>query len=544
MAQVLYNRGYDTAENARRFLAGEMPDVNPFKMAGMNAAVARIRQATRQQEPIAVYGDFDTDGVTSTALMVQTLRALGGVVEPYIPDRVEDGYGLSSAALMQMANDGIRVVITVDCGIRAIPEVNDGLSLGLDIIVTDHHSVGGDLPPALAVINPKRKDCSYGEDMLAGVGVAYRLAQALLMAAEQAGESAAGLQAEDLLDLVAIGTVADLAPLNRLENRALVIKGLDVLNAARRPGIYALADVTGLRPGKIKASNIGFGLGPRLNAAGRLESAIDAYELLMTADYGQAMRLAQRLNELNIQRQQETRMAQIKASELALRDLEDVDTPLIFAADSSFLPGIVGLVAGRLAEEHYRPAVVVEQGEQGESRGSCRSIPEFNIINALDKCADLLVRHGGHAQAAGFTIRNENLFALRDHLFEMAWESLRGEELRPSLEIDAEVSFDWLNLSLAEELERLEPTGHQNPQPLFVTYNVPVLDSRTVGRENAHLKLRLGEPGFWLDGIAFRQSHWQEALPRRIDVVYHFEVNEWNGRRQPQMNIKDIRAST
>ncbi len=543
MAQVLFNRGYDNAADARRFLAGEMPSVNPFQMAGMNEAVGRIRQAIRRQEPIAVYGDFDTDGVTATALLVQTLRALGAMVEPYIPHRVEDGYGLSGPALVQMAHDGFRIVITVDCGIRAVKEVHDGMAFGLDVIVTDHHSVGPELPGALAVVNPTREDCPYPEDMLAGVGIAYRLAEALLLAAEGAGEPAPELRAEDLLDLVAIGTVADLAPLNRLENRALVKQGLEVVNAARRPGIYALIDVAGLRPGQIKASHIGFGLGPRLNAAGRLESASAAYELLTTTDYGQAMKLAQELNDLNARRQQETRVAEALAAQLARLE-EDAEMPLIFAADRSFLPGIVGLVAGRLAEEYYRPAVVVEQGEQGESRGSCRSIPEFNIIHALDQCADLLIRHGGHAQAAGFSVRNENLFALRDQLYELAWEALRGEDLQPTLDIDAEVPLEWLSLELATELELLEPTGHQNPQPLLVSYGVPVLESRTVGREGAHLKLRLGEPGFWLDAIAFRQGDWQGDLPRRIDVVYHLEVNEWNGHRRPQLNVKDMRPSS
>ena len=543
MAQVLYNRGYEDQAEAERFLNGEMPVVDPFLMPDMSRAVARIRQAIRDEEPIAVYGDFDTDGVTSTALVVQTLRAFNAVVEPYIPHRVDDGYGLNSSALMQMSQDGIRVVITVDCGIRAVQEILDANAVDLDVIVTDHHSVGPEMPKAYAVVNPKRSDSRYAEDMLAGVGVAYRLAEALFRAAESFGEEV-GTNLEDLLDLVAVGTVADLAPLNRQENRALVIRGLDVLNSARRPGFYALMEVAHLRPGKLKASNIGFGLGPRLNAAGRLESAIAAYELLTTDDFDQATLLARELQDLNTRRQDETKLAEQLARELATLGMDDLEPPLLFAAHDSFLPGIVGLVAGRLAEEFYRPAIVVEiNSDNGECRGSCRSIPEFDIVHALDQCADLLVRHGGHTQAAGFTVRHENLDDLRMRLYELAADALLDEELRPSIEIDVAVPVDYLTLDLAMELARLEPTGHKNPQPLLATYNVPVIDARPVGRDNAHLKLTLGESPMRLDAIAFRWGARAYDLPRRVDVVYHLEVNEWNGRRRPQLNIRDMKPA-
>ncbi len=543
LAQILYNRGYSDPGEALRFLTGRLPDLNPFLLPDMNLAVTRIRQAIRAEDPIAVYGDFDTDGVTATALLVQALRALNAVVEPYIPHREEDGYGLNSSALMQMAQDGFRLVITVDCGIRSMQEVQDARAVGLDLIITDHHSVGVDLPDALAVVNPKRADNKYPETMLAGVGVAYRLADALFRAARSFGEPV-GVTLEDLVDLVAVGTVADLAPLNSLENRALVIQGLAALNAARRPGLYALMEEAHLRPGKLKAINIGFGLGPRLNAAGRLEHASTAYELLTTDDFDQARVLASELQEINVRRQDETRLSEIVARELALRGLEGVDPPLLFAADESFLPGIVGLMAGRLAEEFYRPAVVVEINRAtGECRGSCRSIPEFDILHALDQCADLMVRHGGHAQAAGFTVRLENLDDLRMRLFELAAEALWDDDLRPELDIDAEVPLDMLTIDLARELARLEPTGHLNPQPMLATYGVPVLDARPVGRDNAHLKLTLGEASLRLDAIAFRQGALTYDLPRRVDIAYHLEINEWNGRERPQLNVRDIRPS-
>ncbi len=544
LAQVLYNRGIEDGDTARRFLAGEMPETDSLQMADMDRAVDRIRQAIREKEQIAVYGDFDTDGVTSTVLIVQTLRALGGQVEPYIPHRVDDGYGLTTAALRTMANDGVGLVITVDCGMRAVQEVSDGNSQGLEIIITDHHTVGPELPPALAVINPKRDDCPYEEDMLAGVGVAYHLADALIRAAKAADDPVSVSQT-DLLDLVAIGTVADLAPLDRLENRALTIRGLQVLNTARRPGLYALLEIAGVQPGQVKSSHIGYALGPRLNAAGRMESASMAYELLMATEMTEAWDLAHQLDALNARRQEETLAAQMKAREMALQGL-DGDVPLLFAADASFVPGIVGLVAGRLAEEFYRPTIVVEVDQEGreECRGSCRSIPEFNIVHALDQCADLLVRHGGHSQAAGFTVRKENLYRLRDELYELAQEALRGQDLRPSIEIDAEVPLERLGLDLARTLEQFEPFGHHNPQPLLMTSNLQVLDARRVGKDGSHLKLTVGEAGIRMDAIAFRFGDWIDTLPRRVDVAYHLEVNEWNGRQRPQLNVRDIRPTT
>ncbi len=542
IAQILYNRGIDDATPARQFLEGEMPPSNSAMMADMDRAVARIRQAITQGEQIAVFGDFDTDGVTSTALMVQTLRALEANVEPYIPHRVDDGYGLNIAALDMLARDGFNLVITVDCGIRAVAEVEFARRHGLDIIITDHHTVGEELPNALAIINPKRNDCDYPEDMLAGVGVAYHLADALIEAARTNGDPVA-IDQRDLLDLVAIGTVADLAPMDRQENRALVIRGLEVINAAQRPGLYALITEAGLQPGRIRSTNIGFGLGPRLNAAGRMESATVAYELLMTGNMETAMKLATELDELNTSRQMETRKAQLKAHELAFQGL-DSDIPLIFAEDQAFPPGIVGLVAGRLAEEYYRPAIVVERDEKGESRGSCRSIPEFDIAHALDQCADLLVRHGGHSQAAGFTVKNENLDDLRYRLYDLVRDALRGQELRPTLDIDIEVPVERLTLELARQLERLDPFGHRNPQPMLMTPNLHVLDARRVGKDGSHLKLTLGEPGFRLDAIAFRFGDMIDDLPRRIDVAYHLEVNEWNGRQRPQLNVRDIRPAS
>lgn len=544
LAQVLRNRGFINPDEAYRFLCVKEDAGDPFKMKGMSQAVHRIRQAIKNREPIVVYGDFDADGVTSTVLLVQVLQALNANVRPYIPHRVDEGYGLNSKALRELAHRGMKLVITVDCGIRSIDEVEDGKTAGLDIIITDHHSIGPEIPRALAVLNPKQEDCKYPEDMLAGVGVAYKLAVGLLKAAngnDRRGVKA-GLSPDDLLDLVAIGTVADLAPLDKLENRALVRRGLQALNQASRLGLQALLEVAGLHPGELSAMSIGFGIGPRINAAGRLDSAMTAYDLLSSSEKDKAIELADKLQSLNTKRQDLTRAAQ-ELIRSRLQEVDEAETPLIFAADSDFQPGIVGLVAGRLAEEYFRPAVVMELGEQ-ESHASCRSIPQFDITQALDQCADLLVRHGGHAQAAGLTIRNENIPAFRARLTEIAYDALDGQELLPTLDIDAKVDLRQINENLVLELEQLEPTGHSNAAPVLMTENLRVVECRTVGKDSQHLKLRLTRPGCnYVDAIGFGLGNWYGRIPDQIDVAYQLEVNEWNGRRTIQMNLQDVRPA-
>lgn len=537
LAQVLYNRGFLEPLEARRFLDAQTDNTNPFLMKGVNQAVARIRQAIKNRELIIVYGDFDADGVTSTVLMVQTLTAMNAVVKPYIPHRVDEGYGLNSTALLRLAREGAKLIITVDCGIRSVEDVEAGKAAGLDIIITDHHSIGPEVPKAFAVINPKQEDCKYPEDMLAGVGVAFKLADGLLRASKQDRQQP-NLDLDDLLDLVAIGTVADLAPMNRTENRSLVRRGLEVLNRAARPGLRALLEVAGVKPGAITAMNIGFALGPRINAAGRLESAMIAYDLLVAADNNQAMAKALELQALNVQRQDLTRAAQ----EEVRTQVEGAkrETPLIFAS-GHFKAGIVGLVAGRLTEEYFRPAIIMESGDS-ESRASCRSIPQFDITQALDQCADLLVRHGGHAQAAGFTVLNQNIPALMQRLIDLASERLEGQDLRPTLEVDAEVDIHHLSESLVTELMLLEPTGYHNTAPVLMSRNARILESRGVGKEGQHLKLKLaraGQPP--LDAIGFNLGHWLGNMPERIDVAYQLEINEWNGYRNLQLNLQDIR---
>lgn len=541
LAQILYNRGLQTPEEAHHFLYDREINTDPFAYKDMEKAVERITTAIKQHEKIAVYGDFDADGVTSTTLMMQALNALKADAIAYIPHRVDEGYGLNSPALYELASQGVKLVITVDCGIRSVQEVADGKAAGLDIVITDHHSVGPEIPEADAVVNPQQEDCP-GDTSLAGVGVAFMVVRALLLDGwRRNGGSFAPYKTlvDDLLDLVAIGTVADIMPLNTPMNRNLVRRGLEVLNTAQRPGIQALLEVAGVKPGQATAMTIGFGLGPRINAAGRLDSALTAYKVLSAPTLKQARIYAEELQHLNSERQTLTRDAQ-RRIQAYIEDSGLGEGNLLFAADNAVSPGIVGLVAGRLTESYYRPAVVLDQGDT-ESHASCRSIPEFHITHALDACAELLVRHGGHAAAAGFTILNENIDRLQSRLMEMAEAELAGRELLPELAIDMELSMRQLSMALIEELSVLEPTGNGNEQPIFLTRNVRVVESRTVGADGQHLKLRVAadnEPP--IDCIGFRLGHWNDNMPDYLDVAYCLEVNEWHGRRNLQLNLKDV----
>ena len=409
-------------------------------------------------------------------------------------------------------------------------------SLGLDLVISDHHEPAGELPDALAVINPKQEGDLYPEKYLAGVGVAYKIIQALV---EDIPAARNPVKMEELLELVALGTVADLAPLSG-ENRSLVRAGLRQMKQTKRQGLFSLANVAGIALPMVNATHIGFGLGPRLNAAGRLKSAMAALELLLTRDVMEAGRLAQLLDGRNRERQAITRKIQAEADALAMA--EDPDSPILFAVSPEFNPGVVGLAASRLVETHYRPAIVGQRGE-ATTRCSCRSIPEFHITEALDQCADLMVQHGGHAAAAGFTVRNENLAELKLRLKEIAQEKLGGLDLRRTFTADGEIPLKELKIDLLRQLERLQPTGYGNPEACFVTRNLQVKSQRKVGAEGKHLKLTLSDGFLTMDAIGFRLGERQEEVPGRIDALFTFETNEYNGRTSLQMNLKDIKAA-
>ncbi len=542
LRQVLFNRGFADDPSARAYLRGE-PNSNtdPYQMTDMSTAIDRIRYAIQNNEPVAIYGDYDVDGVTATALLVETLKKLGADVRGYIPNRFDEGYGLNNNALDELKSDGVKLVITVDCGIRSPAEAAHAQTIGLDLIISDHHHPDDDnLPPALAVINPKRHGDIYPDKDLAGVGIAYKIAEALL---SDDGQSSVGngQLLKSLLDLVALGTVADLAPLVG-ENRVLVKKGLKQMRQTTRQGLFSLAAVADISLSKVNAGNIGFGLGPRLNAAGRLKEALAAFELLTTTDVFRAGELAQQLDMQNRERQRITRDMQARAEEMVIS--EDPNAYLFFAAHEDFNSGVVGLAASRLTEKYYRPAIVASKGEE-ETRGSCRSIPEFHITDALDQCADLLVRHGGHAAAAGFTVKNENITALVSRLKAIAEEKLSGSELKPIVTADAEVDLSEMRPEVFEKgLKYLEPTGYGNREASFVARNVKVKNSRIVGSDGKHLKMSLEDAkGVAHDAIGFRLGDWHKSMPPRVDVLFTYEPNEFNGRVTYQLNLKDLKAS-
>ncbi len=541
LRQILHNRGYLSAEQASQYLEGVPPDgSHPQEMLGIAPAVERLHFALQNGEKIAVYGDYDADGVTATALMVHALKLLDAQVLGYIPNRFDEGYGLNVEALQSLHEDGVKLVVTVDCGIRSLDEAQYAAKLGMQLIISDHHHPGKSLPQALAVINPKQDGDTYPEKNLAGVGLAYKLVQGLFEEINHKGNGPGFLDATQYLDLVALGTVADLAPLIG-ENRALVRAGLQAMHQPHRQGLVSLMGAAGINPLRVNAGDIGFALGPRLNAAGRLDSALAALELLLTDDLFEAGRIAQQLDIQNRERQQIMHAIQERAELLALE--RDPEALLLIAVDAEFNPGVVGLAASRLTDQYYRPAIVAQRGEDF-TRGSCRSIPEFHITQALDRCADLLEHHGGHAAAAGFTVRNDHLDELIDRLQATALEQLADLDLRPTLQADMELPLSALKPEILPELNRLQPTGYGNPQPAFVSRDLKVLRSRTVGKDNSHLKLTVTDGRITYDAIAFRQGHWHAQMPPQIDLMYFFEVNEYNGRTYLQLNVRDLKPAS
>jgi single-stranded-DNA-specific exonuclease len=541
LRQILFNRGYADKPSALNYLSASPPaGSDPFNLLGMRVAVARILSAISSGEQVAIYGDYDADGVTATALMVQVLSAVGARVEGYIPNRFDEGYGLNKEAIEHLKERAVSLIITVDCGIRSVAEAEYARELGLDLIITDHHHPGEQLPPAFAVLNPKQENDAYPDKNLAGVGIAYKLADGILVELRKSGDTRAlNFDETKLLDLVALGTVADLAPLTG-ENRHLVRSGLRTIQNPHRQGLQALMGVCGLVPSRIKATDIGFVLGPRLNAAGRLDSALASFDLLTTDNIYDAGRLAQQLDNQNRERQMITHETQSRAEEIALA--ADPDSMLLFAADPDFNPGIVGLVASRLTERYYRPAIVAHIDNE-YTRGSCRSIPEFHITDALDQCEELMEHHGGHAAAAGFTVRNENLPALVSKLRSIAEDQLSGLDLKPVLQADLEIQLSNLVPEILEQLEIIQPTGYGNPQAVFVSRELKVNDHRLVGREGNHLKLTVSDGWISYDAIAFRQGHWHADMPLFIDLMYTFEKNEFNGKENLQLRVKDIKPS-
>ncbi len=532
IAQLLYNRGVKPGEIEQFLPASRELEGNPFLLPDMNRAVRRIYRALLTGEKIAIYGDFDVDGITATAVLVEGLSQLGGKIITYMPDRFSEGHGLKSAAIEKLHSQGAVLIITVDCGITDLAEVKQAREMGLDMIITDHHIPPAVLPQAEAVIDAKRGDSCYPFSELAGAGVAFKLVQALFYKDNREKKLT------KLLDLVALGTVADLVPLVG-ENRYLVKEGLRVLNNTHRIGLQEMANLAGLELGKLDAQSVSWTLGPWLNAAGRIDDATTGYRLLITSSVEEAHQLAVELEERNVERQRLTKEVLHKVEE---RLDDKIHLPLLLDGDESYPVGVIGLVAGKMVDKFYKPAIIINLGAE-VCCGSARSIAEFNITTSLEKCRDLLITFGGHPLAAGFTVLRRDLPQLEERLMNLATSQLSHLDLQPKLVIDAEVPLSALAGDTFSLIQQLEPFGRSNPQPTFLSRRVEVAECRKLGNQGKHLGLKLRQGNVAWEAVFFNARKAQDEIPALIDIVYNIEKSRWNGEVVVRLNLRDLASS-
>jgi single-stranded-DNA-specific exonuclease len=541
-ARVLAARGLGDVADAERFLAARLSDLpDPFALEGMDRAVERIAGALAREERIACYGDYDVDGVASTALLAGFLRAAGGDVVTYTPHRLAEGYGLNLDATRRLAGQGVRLLVTLDCGITSVEEVRAAAELGVDAVVVDHHTVPVELPAAVAILNPHQPGCRYPDKGLAAVGVTFALTMALRKALRQAGRFGTGRPEPNLrqaLDLVALGTVADVVPLTGA-NRILVRWGLDELAREGRPGVKALKRVAGILPGQpVSAAQVGFRLGPRINAAGRLDDAGRGVRLLSTSDAGEARSLAEELDGENRARQEIERRMLEEAMAAAEERVRAGARGLVLWREG-WHAGVVGIVAARVAERFHRPAVLV--GLEGQAgKGSGRSVEGFHLHDALAACSSHLVRFGGHRHAAGVTVEARALEAFREAFESHAAARLAPEDLVPRCRIDGRLRPSDVTEAAALGLERLAPFGAGNPEPVFALAGRPTR-ARTVGAGGAHLKLAFG-PG--LDAIGFQMGERLSLCAGEVEAAVTLSFDEWDGTRRLQLKLRDLRPFT
>ncbi len=554
--QILFNRGLKTKEDLRWFLSDEEEFLDPFLFKDMKAAVALIIDHIKKRNKIMIFGDYDADGVTSATLLYDVFSILKASVDFYIPDRVSEGYGLNKKALDQIKADGFSLVITVDNGIRNKEEVDYAQSLGLDIIITDHHAYPEKKTdwPSCLIINPADKASGYPFRYLAGVGVAFKLASALILESKLGAEDKEIL-IERTLDLTAIGTVSDMVPLIG-ENRLIVQRGLKVLDKTKRLGLLELLRVSG-GEGKIDSFRLGFHLGPRLNAASRMKHANSALNLLISKDPSEARLLAEDLNDKNMERQEMTDNV-LAAAESQL-DVNNIPKIIIVKdlSNNSWNEGVIGLVAGRLSEKYYRPVlIIVKTGETAVAsdgqkyslyKGSARSIEGFSLVEALEDSKDFLYKYGGHPMAGGFSIlAEENVFAFIDNINSLAEKKISLDLLKPKIKVDAELNFSSINNKLLELIERLAPFGQINTSPCFATFKLKIIDIVKMGKEEQHIKIRFLNhedkemKSFW--GISFggADKYSNLKLGDTVDLLYSLEFNNFNGKREIQLRIMDI----
>ena len=527
VAQLLYNRGVKPEEIEPFLSADRRLEGNPFLLPDISQAISRVYKAVLAREKIAVYGDFDVDGVTAIVILVEGLSRLGAEVITYIPDRVNEGHGLKISALEKLQAQGASLVITVDCGVTDLTEVKQAREMGMDMIITDHHIPLGSLPRAVAVIDPKRKDSMYPYPDLAGAGVAFKFLQALFHK-DSREKWLAGL-----MELVVLATVTDLVTLVG-ENRYLVKKGLSELNNSSRVGIQEMGKLAGLKPGELDTEDISWVLGPRLNAAGRMDNASTSYQLLTTQSPEEARLLALELERRNVERQKVTKEVLSRAREKLAAKLH---LPVLIDGDESYSIGVIGLVAGKLVDEFYKPAIIISLGPE-LCQGSCRSIAEFDVTAALGECHNLLTTFGGHPLAAGFTVTRQNLAQLEECITRLATDQLGQLDLRPEIVIDAELPLSTFSGETFNLIKKLSPFGRGNPQPTFLTRQVEVIECRNFGNQGEWLRLKLKQGNITWQAVDFESRRTREEIPSHVDIVYNLEKSRWNGEEVLSLNLR------
>lgn len=539
--QLLANRGVIKKEEIDLFLRGDFNDLlDPFLFNKMEEAVSIIIKHIKAGSKICIFGDYDADGITSSALLFDIFTIFKANTFVYIPDRVKEGYGFSREGLEKIMDKGVKMVVTVDGGIRNKEEVKIAQEAGIEVVITDHHPAPEkreDLPDCV-IINPQVKWERYPNATLAGVGVAFKLAQALIERSKLEKKQK-DILSKRMLDLVAVGTVADCMVLLG-ENRILVKKGLEVLNNTRRLGLIELIKVSGIEGRELQAWNIGFQIAPRLNASSRMASAVGAFDLLVSKDKQECRDKALDLDKKNASRQRLTEEAVAQVEKMIVGREDDKIIIGIAPEKHPWNEGIVGLVAGKITEKYYKPCLIITKGES-EWKGSGRSIDEFNLAMALEEAKDLLLKNGGHAKACGLSLEKDKLDKFSQKIRKIAARELSGVELKPKIMIDAEISISDIKKSFIKELRTLAPFGQKNPEPKFLSKDVRIIDIMRMGADEQHIKLRFS--GVWAIGFNLSATLTDYRIGDVVDVVYTLEMNEFNGREEPQMKIIDIRLS-
>jgi len=538
LAQLLINRGTKEVIGAGKFLKADLKDLrDPYIFQDMEKAVDKILRAANNNERILIYGDYDVDGITSVALLFSILREFTNNLYYYIPNRFQEGYGLNEEAIDIAFKNNFKLIITVDCGISSIHEIEKANNYGIDIIVIDHHQPQKDLPSAIAIINPKC-DKNYPFKELAGVGVSFKMAQALYLKLKKNQDDL-----WNLLDYVALGSIADSVPFID-ENRILIKYGLKTLNQTKKEGLKALIMESGVNYGNLGTKEVNFALAPRINAAGRLGDSKLALELLLTDSKYKAKHLSRKLSEINKRRQEIGDNILREAREFASIQVKEEDNKVLVLASENWNQGVIGIIASRLVDEFNRPTIVISK-KDGIAKGSGRSIKGFHLYNVLELCQDILINFGGHKLAAGITIESNKIPEFKSMINEISQNFIKKDDLHPELKVDTQILLSDINFGLIKDINILEPFGIGNPQPVFCSYKNIISDWRLVGEKREHLKLKIKDGNRTLEGIGFKLSRTGNQIfseNKIVNLAFNIELNKWNGTENIQLNIKDIKT--